>query len=66
MHQYRQALVRMRHGDSDRELARSRYMRRHRLAALRTLAEQHGWLAALGPPQKAIHLSLWKAGAVSR
>jgi len=67
MHQYRQVLVRMRHGDSDRELARSRYMGRHRLAALRTLAEQHGWLnpdaplpddaaiaAALGPPQKAM------------
>lgn len=66
MHQYRQVLVRMRHGDSDRELARSHYMGRRKLAALRALAEQHGWLApdsalpedaeiaaALGPPQKA-------------
>lgn len=66
MHQYRHVLVRMRHGDSDRELARSRYMGLRKLAALRTLAEQHGWLqgdvplpedaeiaAALGPQQKA-------------
>nr|WP_309491403.1 DDE-type integrase/transposase/recombinase [Trinickia mobilis] len=66
MHQYRQVLVRMRHGDSDRELARCRYMGRRKLAALRELAEQRGWFkpdtplpddaeiaAALGPPQKA-------------
>ena len=66
MHQYRQVLVRMRHGDSERELARCRYMGRRKLAALRELAEQRGWLkpdaplpddaeiaAALGPPHKA-------------
>jgi transposase len=65
MHQYRQVLVRMRHGDSERELARCRYMGRRKLAALRELAEQCGWLkpdaplpddaeiaAALGPPHK--------------
>jgi hypothetical protein len=39
MHQYRQVLVRMRHGDFDRELARSHYMGRHKLAMLRALAE---------------------------
>jgi hypothetical protein len=44
IHQYRQVLLHMRDGDSDRELARSRYMGRHRLAALRLLAEQHSWL----------------------
>ncbi len=66
MHQYRQVLVRIRHGDSDRELARCRYMGRRKLAALRELAEQRGWLkpdaplpddaeiaAALGSPRKA-------------
>ncbi|WP_261323374.1 three component ABC system middle component [Burkholderia anthina] len=66
MHQYRQVPVRMRHGDSDRELARCRYMGRRKLAALRELGEQRGWIkpdtplpddaeiaAALGPPHKA-------------
>jgi transposase len=66
MHQYRQVLVRMRHGDSDRELARSHYMGRHKLAMLRALAEHEGWLAldaplpedaeiaaSLGPPRQA-------------
>jgi transposase len=66
MHQYRQVLVRMRHGDSNRELARCRYMGRRKLAALRELAEQRGWIkpdaplpddaeiaAALGPPHRA-------------
>jgi hypothetical protein len=66
MPQYRQVLVRIRHGDSERELARCRYMGRRKLAALRELAEQCGWLrpdaplpddaeiaAALGPPHKA-------------
>ena len=40
MHQYRQDLVRMRHGDSERELARWRYMGRRKLATWRELAEQ--------------------------
>lgn len=66
MHQYRQVLVRMRRGDTDRELARSRYMGRRKLSAFRALAEQSGWLtadaplpddeqiaAALGPPRQA-------------
>jgi len=66
MHQYRQVLVRIRHGDSDRELARCRYMGRRKLATLRELAEHRGWLepdallpddaeiaAALGSPRKA-------------
>ena len=66
MHQYRHVLVRMRHGDSDRERARCRYMGRRKLGALRELAEQRGWIkpdtplpddaeiaAALGPPHKA-------------
>ncbi|ALX34897.1 integrase [Pandoraea thiooxydans] len=67
MHHYRQVLVRIRHGDSDRELARCRYMGRRKLAALRELAEQRGWLkpdaplpddseiaAALGSPRKGL------------
>ena len=44
MYEYRQVLVRMRLGDSDREIARSRLMGRTRSAALRATAKAHGWL----------------------
>jgi transposase len=46
MFQYRQVLVRLRQGDSDREIARSRLMGRPKVAAFRALAERHGWLEA--------------------
>ena len=46
MFQYRQVLVRLRQGDSDREIARSRLMGRPKVAAFRGLATRHGWLAA--------------------
>jgi transposase len=44
MYHYRQALVRMRQGDSDRDLARSRLMGRKKAAQLRELAAKQGWL----------------------
>ena len=44
MYHYRQALVRMRQGDSDRDIARSRLMGRKKAAHLRGLAATHGWL----------------------
>lgn len=44
MYHYRQALVRMRQGDSDRDIARSRLMGRKKAAHLRGLAVQRGWL----------------------
>lgn len=66
MFQYRQVLVRLRAGDSVRELARSRLMGRDKLATLRTVAQQQGWLdpqaeipddqaiaSALGPGRRA-------------
>ncbi|WP_275761190.1 IS21 family transposase [Ralstonia pseudosolanacearum] len=66
MFQYRHALVRLRAGDTVREIARSGLMGRDRLGALRALAEQQGWLtpdaelpddatlaAALGTPKRA-------------
>lgn len=46
MYQYRQVLARMQRGDTDRELARGRYMGRRKLAALRALATERGWLTA--------------------
>ncbi len=45
MFQYRQALARLRAGDSDRELARSGLMGREKVAAFRAIAAEQGWLA---------------------
>jgi hypothetical protein len=44
MFQYRQALVRLRQGDSERVIARSRLMGRPKAAAFRALAGRMGWL----------------------
>ena len=66
MFQYRQVLVRFRAGDSVRELSRSGLMGRDKLATLRAVAQERGWLdpqaqmpddqtiaAALGPGRRA-------------
>jgi len=47
--QYRQILARMRQGDSDRDIARSRLMGRRKAAELREIALQHGWLDREAP-----------------
>src|SRR4029079_592601 len=49
MFQYRAVLVRLRQGDSDRDVARARLMGRAKVAALRALAIKHGWLVADAP-----------------
>lgn len=49
MHHYRQALMRMRQGDSDRDIARSGLMCRTNAAGFRALAQAHGWLSADAP-----------------
>ena len=41
----RQVLVRMRQGDSDRVIARSKIMGRRKLAHVREVASKRGWLA---------------------
>jgi transposase len=46
MYQYRQVLVRLRAGDSVREVARSGLMGRDKLGALRAVALDRGWLDA--------------------
>ena len=64
MYEYRQALMRMRQGDSEREIARSKLMGRSKAARFRELARTQGWLdperplpedaeiaAALGQPK---------------
>ena len=48
MFQYRQALVRMRQGDSDRQIAAARIMGRRTAATLRELGIEHNWLDPLG------------------
>lgn len=66
MHHYRQALLRMRQGDSDRDIAEARIMGRRKAGQWRALAQTHGWLdvqtplpddealaAALQPPKRA-------------
>ena len=45
MFQYRQTLVRLRQGDSDREIARSKTMGRKKIAQIRAIADERGWLA---------------------
>ena len=47
MHHYRQALLRMRQGDSDRDIARSGLMGRRTAASLRSLASERGWQGGL-------------------
>ncbi|MBK7794513.1 MAG: IS21 family transposase [Betaproteobacteria bacterium] len=55
MFQYRQVLVRLRQGDSDRDIARSRLMGRPKVAALRCWRPAKGWLAADRPlPEDAV------------
>lgn len=49
MHHYRQALLRMRQGDSDRDIAKSGLMGRRTASHLRTLASKHGWLVPERP-----------------
>ena len=46
MYQYRQILVRMRRGDSDRDIARSKSMGRRKIAQLREIARERHWFAA--------------------
>ncbi len=66
MYQYRQTLVRMRQGDSDREIARSKTMGRKKIAQVREIASAHGWLApdtAL-PDDAVLATALMRKGSV--
>jgi len=56
MYEYRQVLHRMRCGDSNREIARSRLMGRRKARAVRRVAEQEGWLDPEGslPDEEAL------------
>ena len=49
MFQYRAVLVRLRQGDSERDIARARLMGRNKVAAFRALAAEQGWLVPDSP-----------------
>ena len=49
MYQYRQVLVRLRQGDSDRDIARDRLMGRKKVGLVRAVALQRGWLDSSQP-----------------
>ena len=49
MFQYRQVLLRLRQGDSDRDIARSGLMGRPKVATFRLLAAAQGWLEPKSP-----------------
>ncbi|MRR29910.1 transposase, partial [bacterium] len=51
MHEYRQAVHRMRLGESDRAIARSGLMGREKCAQLREIAERNGWLGSGALPE---------------
>jgi transposase len=56
VYQYRQILVRMRQGDSDRDIGRSKTMGRKKIAQVRQMAQERGWLDpdALLPDDKTL------------
>ena len=60
MFQYRQALVRMRQGDSDRQIAAARIMGRRTAARLRELALQRNWLDANAARSDADGCLVWQ------
>ncbi|MCX5565676.1 IS21 family transposase [Alcaligenes phenolicus] len=49
MYQYRQALLSMRRGDTDRQIAQTKVLGRPKLAQLREQAVSHGWLEPDAP-----------------
>src|SRR5512141_272915 len=63
MFQYRQVLVRMRQGDSDRDIARAKLIGRRKAAELREAAWERGWLEPAGelPDDAAIAAALGQA-----
>jgi hypothetical protein len=65
MHEYRQALMRLRQGDSEREIARSGLMGRAKAARFRQLAHAQGWLDPSRPlpPDAEIAAALAPAAA---
>lgn len=63
VHEIRQVIVRMRLGESDRQIGRAKHMGRHKVAELRQLAMAQGWLEpASALPDNGTIAVLTKAG----
>ncbi len=59
MYQYKHILVRMRQGASDREIARSKTMGRKKIADVREIANERGWLVSDSPlPEDSVLASI--------
>jgi len=68
MFQYRQVVVRMRQGDSDRDIARAGLMGRNKAARFRVLAAAQGWLAVESqlPEEAVISAAVGRARNVTK
>lgn len=60
MYQYRQVIHRMRMGETDRAIARTKLMGRLKCAQLRAVAEQNGWLAGTPLPEDQVLSAMFK------
>ena len=58
MYQYRQVIHRMRQGQSDRAIARTKLMGRLKCASVRAIAKEKGWLES-GPLPDDQQLAEW-------
>ena len=60
MHEYQEALYRMRQGQTDRAISRDRVLGRRKVGALRELAAEQGWLSeGSSMPTAAQIVALW-------
>lgn len=68
MHEYRQVLIRLRAGDTDREIARLGLMGRSKVGTLRALASTQGWLdlSLPVPDESALAQGLGNSSQASR
>ena len=66
MYEYHQALVRMRLGESDRQIAKTGLMGRRKLAQVREIAEKQGWLVAEVSLPSDAALALFFSGRASK
>ena len=66
MYEYHQVLVRMRLGESDRQIAKTGLMGRRKLAQVRETAEKQGWLVAEVSLPSDAALALFFSGRASK
>jgi len=60
MYQYRQVIHRMRMGETDRAIARSKLMGRLKCAQVRAVADQNGWLKDTPLPEDPVLVEMFK------